>query len=267
MVEILDNNLSDYEENILSFWILDMFIESLKTAQDSDMNHKHQKVTLLWIAFMFNYIQKNNLSRGEMFKYLFSLILPLPNFEQVIGEYGEDEEDQIIDKAMHYDVWMIPLPPSSDDNESDITLSLTSFTSFENAEETESSSMKREILREINIDHMKIILEILYRIFSRFWVFKALQIIFHETPLVDTVDLPFTLNTPKPVFQQETLTPVKSGRSQKKQQEEEEIDLALYKNDFILPLQLADGAKIYVRQLFNIPSKETIPASTKKSKK
>ena len=49
--------MEDFETNVLSFWILDMFIEGLWTAQNAGMTHKHQRATLLWIAYFFNYIQ------------------------------------------------------------------------------------------------------------------------------------------------------------------------------------------------------------------
>lgn len=62
--------------------------------------------------------------------------------------------------------------------------------------------------------------------------------IFHQTPKAKIIDLPFKLHTPKPVMHHELSFSAKSGRSQKKQIEEEEIDPAVYKNDFILPLQV-----------------------------
>lgn len=55
MAEVVSDT-SDFETNILSFWILDMFIEGLWTAQNAGMGFQHQKVTLLWIAYFFNHI-------------------------------------------------------------------------------------------------------------------------------------------------------------------------------------------------------------------
>lgn len=59
--------LSDFETNVMSFWILDMFIEGLSTAQKANMSHDHQKATLLWIAYFFNYIQSKKNCRETLF--------------------------------------------------------------------------------------------------------------------------------------------------------------------------------------------------------
>lgn len=91
--------------------------------------------------------------------------MPLPHSEYLIGEYGEDEEEKIIDfnkATLGQETWSIPLPPMFDEKKLEMSLktSADSFPSENPGEETEVLPMEKDAL---NVTYMTKILEVLYR--------------------------------------------------------------------------------------------------------
>lgn len=113
----------------------------------------------------------NDISRAEMFKYLFDLILPVPTktkpgFE-CFGENEVEETENIyvivpedsIKENKNEDVWEIPLPPKleSTNMEESYTKESTKLSFFL------SESNHKKYDTETNLHFMKVILEIIYR--------------------------------------------------------------------------------------------------------
>lgn len=107
-----------------------------------------------------------------MFKYLFDLILPLPQrtmFNKYFGEFDiKESAEKIIDVSAPEDrnvpteeeVWEIPLPPELSSKNSK---SKSVSSSEKELEKSNKQFNKREFSTETNIQRMKVILEILYR--------------------------------------------------------------------------------------------------------
>ncbi|KAK6622491.1 hypothetical protein RUM44_002303 [Polyplax serrata] len=114
--------LADYDVNVLSFWILDMFIEGLWTSQKAGMEHDHQKATLLWIAYFFNYIIRQNPTRKEMFRHLKDVLFCPEGGDGMTALDSDKEDSSSLEGTEMWSrietkkqIWNLPLPPPLDE--------------------------------------------------------------------------------------------------------------------------------------------------------